>query len=116
MANILSSSVEEVLDNKPLIYPRKALIKSFALLLSSKVEEEVLQMIDLNYKSAFEFTKMIKEKYATLICSLQLSSAQRLILNHEQSLILKMQYKGVLEEAKSKRLIDIKEEKMKKKS
>ncbi len=164
-ANKLSSSVEEALDNKPLIYPRRALIKNFALPLppywmlhlpyfSAKVESwifsrlslnydvargfveaqdemerhlqflapsegarsEALSMIEGNRQSAFEFIKMIEDEYASLISSLQLSSAQRLILNHERSLIWKMQHEGVLEDAEAQKLIDVIEEKMKMKN
>ncbi len=59
---------------------------------------------------------MIEAEYASLIASLQLSSARRLILNHERSLIWKMQREGVLEEAEAQRLIQVIEEKMKVKS
>lgn len=163
-ANILSSSVEEALDNRPVIYPRKSLIKNFALPLppywmlhlpffSKKVESWIFTRLSLNYDiargfveaqdemkkhvdtlapsedmkaesrimidknryAAFEFTKMIEDEYASLIASLQLSSAQRLILNHERSLIWKMQREGVLEEAEAQKLIQVIEEKMKEK-
>lgn len=163
-ANTLSSSVEEALDNRPLIYPRKTLLKNFALPLppywmlhlpffsknvekwiftrlslnydiargfveaqdemkrhldalapSQKAKKEAEILIDKNRYTAFEFTKMIKDEYSTLISSLQLSSAQRLILNHERSLIWKMQHEGVLEDAEAQKLIQVIEEKMKKK-
>ena len=58
---------------------------------------------------------MIKDEYSSLISSLQLSSAQRLILNHERSLIWKMQHEGVLEDAEAQKLIQVIEEKMKNK-
>ena len=161
-ANTLSSSVEVALDNSPVIYPRKSLMKNFALPLppywmlhlpffskkveswiftrlslnydiargfveaqdemkkhidslapSDKIKNEASMMIDKNRYMAFEFTKMIKDEYASLIASLQLRSAQRLILNHERSLIWKMQHEGVLEDAEATKLIQVIEEKMK---
>jgi len=161
-ANALSSSVEEALDNTPLIHPRKTLLKNFSLplppywmlhlpFLSAKVHDWVFSRLSLNYdiargfvegqdemtkhldalspsdkttkeaermieanrQDAFAFIKMIEGEYASLISSLQLSSARRVILNHERSLIWKMQHEGVLEDAEAQRLIDVIEEKMK---
>ena len=161
-ANTLSSAVEEALDSKPLIFPRKALSKSFTLPLppfwmlhfpffkkqveswiftrlslnydiargfveaqnemsrhvdelahSDELKAEIEMMIEHNRHAAFSFVKLIEEEYAALISSLQLSSARRLILNHERSLIAKMQSDGVLEASEAKKLIEMIEEKMK---
>ena len=149
-ANTLSSSVEEALDNEPVIFPRPALSKSFSLPLppywvlhfpfisthaedwiftrlslnydiargfveaqeemqkhivelaySTQLQEEIREMIEKNKMAAFEFTKMIEREYSSLISSLQVSSAQRLILNHERSLIWKMQHEGILEDTEA---------------
>jgi len=164
-AKALSSSVEEALDNEPVIFPRRALSKSFSLPLppywilhfpfistqtedwiftrlslnydiargfveaqeemqkhivelaySKQLQEEIKEMIEKNKMEAFEFTKMIEKEYSSLISSLQVSSAQRLILNHERSLIWKMQHEGVLEDAEAQKLIDVIEKKMQRKN
>ena len=160
-ANTLSSSVEAALDNEPVIFPRKALTKSFSLPLppywilhfpffstqvhnwiftrlslnydiargfveaqdemqkhideladTKELKDELKLMIENNRHSAFVFTKIIEEEYSALISSLQISSARRLILNHERSLIWKMQHEGVLEDAEAQKLIDVIEKKM----
>ena len=80
---------------------------------SAQMTVKLEEMIEQNRMQAFEFIQMIEKEYASLISSLQLSSAQRLILNHERSLIWKMQHEGVLEDAEAQKLIQIIEEKMK---
>lgn len=160
--NILSASVEDALDNNPVISPRKSLDKNFSLplppgwmlrfpLCSKKVEAWIFSRLSLNYdiargfveaqhemkkhvaelapsveaketvekmivqncRAAFYFTKQIESEYTNLISDLQLTSARRLILNHERSLIWKMQHEGMLEDTEAKNLIGVIEEKMK---
>ena len=77
-----------------------------------KAKKEAERMMDANRQDAFAFIKMIEGEYTTLIASLQLSSARRVILNHERSLIWKMQHEGVLEDAEAQKLIDVIEDKM----
>jgi len=55
---------------------------------------------------AFSFIKHIDEEYPELINLLQSKSAQRLLLNHERSLIWGMKHDGVLETAEAQHLID----------
>ena len=161
-SKVLGDSVENALDNNPVIAPRDSLDANFRLPLppywmlhlpffSQKVEkwifsrlsldydiargfvdaqdemkkhiddlapsdeakEEAYRMIEQNKIAAFTFIKLIEVQYATLISDLQLSSARRLILNHERSLIWKMQHEGVLEDAEAQKLIEIIENKMK---
>jgi len=83
---------------------------------STALQDEINTMIEKNKKEAFDFTKMIEKEYSGLISSLQESSARRLILNHERSLIWKMQHEGVLEDAEAQKLIETIEEKMKQRS
>jgi NhaP-type Na+/H+ or K+/H+ antiporter len=82
---------------------------------SSDAKMEAENLIDNNRQVAFEFAKLIEIEYASSIASLQLNSAQRLILNHERSLIWKMQREGVLEDSEAQKLVEIIEEKMKQK-
>jgi len=162
-ANSLASSVEEALDNNPVIFPRRTLSKNFSLPLppywivhipffSKQAQEWIFTRLSLNYDiargfveaqdemkkhidelsysedltaqiedmieknrlCAYEFINMIEEEYSSLISSLQLSSAQRLILNHERSLIWKLHKEGVLEDAEAQKLIEAIEIKMQK--
>jgi len=85
-----------------------------ALAHSKVLEEEIQIMINKNKETAIKFTKSIEENCAEVLNSLQKSSAQRLILNHERSLIWKMKHEGILEAAEAQKLIDEIEEKMKK--
>ena len=64
------------------------------------------EMIDKNCSQAFSFTRHINLEYPELITQLQLKSARRLLLNHERSLIWKMEHDGVLEAAEAQNLID----------
>jgi len=48
----------------------------------------------------------LNEVYPELIEKLQASSAKRLLLNHERSLIWKMEHDGVLESSESQHLIE----------
>ena len=158
---ILSKSVEQALDNKPVITPRPSLEEIFNLhsppnwitsmpfmgdymnnwtfthlSLSYDVargfvtgQEEIRtqiqklqpnqaigdcieEMIDKNCSTAFVFIKHINEEYPQLITQLQYKSARRLLLNHERSLIWKMEYNGVLETAEAQHLIDTIESQM----
>jgi len=83
---------------------------------SQSLEKEIEKMIEDNKKTAFTFIKLIEETCSELITSLQYLSAQRLVLNHERSLIWKMQEEGVLENSEAQKLIEAIEEKMKKKA
>ena len=78
--------------------------------------EEIEKMIEANKTTAFDFIKMIEESCGELIASLQYSCAQRLVLNHERTLIWKMEDEGVLESSEAQKLIEAIEEKMKKRS
>lgn len=154
-AFILSRSVEQALDNQPVISPRVFLEEKFkvptppkwiqelpimgqsmekwlfsqlslnydiargfvtaqeemrlhvkALQPDQKTGEEIEAMIDKNCTQAFSFTRHINHEYPEFISQLQSKSAQRLLLNHERSLILKMEHDGVLETAEAQHLID----------
>ncbi len=154
-ATILSRSVEQALDNKPVIAPRHALEDSFKVPVPPKwiqklpvigqsmeewlithlslsydiargfvtAQEEVRshirdlqpdensgvhinEMIDRNCAQVFSFTRHINSKYSELITELQSKSARRLLLNHERSLIWKMEQEGILEAAEAQHLID----------
>ncbi len=63
-------------------------------------------MIDKNCTQAFSFTRHLNLEYPELITQLQSKSARRLLLNHERSLIWKMEHEGVLETAEAQHLID----------
>lgn len=152
---ILSRSIEQALDNNPVIAPRHSLDDSFkvpeppkwlqelpvmghsmndwlftrlslsydiargfvaaqeemrshikALQPDKKIGNRVEAMIDKNCSQAFSFTRHISQKYPELINQLQSKSARRLLLNHERSLIWKMEHDGVLEAAEAQHLID----------
>jgi len=154
-AFILSRSVEQALDNQPIISPRVFLEEKFTVptppkwiqempIMGTSMEkwlftqlslnydiargfvtaqeemrvhikalqpdqttgDEVEAMIDRNCTRAFSFTSHINHEYPELISQLQSKSAQRLLLNHERSLILKMEHDGVLETAEAQHLID----------
>ena len=68
--------------------------------------ERVRAMVAANRALAFSFTQHVNEKYPELITQLQSISARRLLLNHERTLIWKMQHDGVLESAEAQLLID----------
>jgi NhaP-type Na+/H+ or K+/H+ antiporter len=68
--------------------------------------EQIEAMIDLNCVQAFTFIRHVNESYPDLIATLQSKSARRLLLNHERSLIWKMEHDGVLETAEAQHLID----------
>ena len=151
----LASSVEQALDNNPVIAPRDALESSLSIptppawmerlpVMGKSMQDwlfshlslnydiargfveaqEVMRMhieqlqpnaetgravdamIDQNCAQAFAFTRHISEQYPQLISSLQLLSAQRVMLNHERSLIWKLHHEGVLEDAEAQHLID----------
>jgi hypothetical protein len=157
----LSRSVEQALDNKPLIAPRNELNDIFTVpvppewlrrmpMMGYSVDEWIFSrlslgydvargfveaqeemrrhirplapspetaawvesMIDLNCTQAFNFTRHVSEHYPALVTSLQTRSAKRLLLNHERSLIWKMEHEGVLEDAEAHHLIDRIEEQM----
>ena len=152
---ILSNSVEQALDNQPLITPRPSLEEVFKLhyppkwlskipfmgysmdnwvfshlslsydiargfvtaqeqirvhiqkLQPDKITgDKVEEMVDKNCAIAFIFIKHVNEKYPELITELQSKSAKRLLLNHERSLIWKMEHDGVLETAEAQHFID----------
>lgn len=63
-------------------------------------------MIDKNCAQAFSFTRHINNEFPKLITQLQSKSARRLLLNHERSLIWKMEHDGILEAAEAQHLID----------
>lgn len=73
---------------------------------SSETAKWVEAMIDLNCTQAFNFTRHVSEHYPALVSSLQTRSAKRLLLNHERSLVWKLEHDGVLEEAEAHHLID----------
>jgi len=153
--SVLSRSVEQALDNNPVITPRASLEESFKIpappkwlqklpLIGSSMEEwlfshlslnydiargfvtaqeemrnhiKALQpdektgeqieiMIDKNCAHAFSFTRYINHEYHEIITQLQSKSARRLLLNHERSLIWKMEHDGILEAAEAQHLID----------
>ena len=63
-------------------------------------------MIDQNCAMAFAFTGYINREYPDLVAQLQYKSATRLLLNHERSLIWRMEHDGVLEPTEARHLID----------
>lgn len=73
---------------------------------------DIEDMIDKNCSQAFTFTRHISNEFPKLITQLQSKSARRLLLNHERSLIWKMEHDGVLEAAEAQHLIDIIETQM----
>lgn len=81
---------------------------------SEDMKAYVLECLEQNRHAAFNFIRMIEAEYASLISSLQLASARRLILNHERSLIWKMHHEGVIEDSEAERLVSMVEDKMKK--
>ena len=154
-AFVLSRSVEQALDNNPVIAPRHSLDDSLnvpsppkwlqtipimgnsmeewlftrlslsydiargfvmaqeemrehikALQPDRETGESIEAMIDKNCTQAFSFTHYINREYPELIARLQSKSARRLLLNHERSLIWKMEHDGVLETAEAQHLID----------
>lgn len=74
--------------------------------------QRIEAMIDRNCTEAFSFIRHISEKYPLLIEQLQSRSARRMLLNHQRSLIWKMQHEGILEEAEAQHLIDTVENKL----
>ncbi|MCU7834312.1 MAG: sodium:proton antiporter [gamma proteobacterium symbiont of Taylorina sp.] len=153
--SVLSRSVEQALDNNPVITPRDSLEESFKVptppkwlqslpVIGSSMEEwlfthlslnydiargfvtaqeemrnhikdlqpdaktgdRIEMMIDKNCAQAFSFTRYINNEYHDLISNLQSKSARRLLLNHERSLIWKMEHDGILETAEAQHLID----------
>ena len=151
----LSRSVENSLDNNPVIAPRGSLEESFksptrpkwlreipvigrsmddwlftrlslgydiargfvsaqeemrdhikALQPDEQAGDRVEAMIDQNCTMAFAFTRYINHEYPELVAQLQSKSARRLLLNHERSLVWKMEHEGVLEAAEAQLLID----------
>ena len=68
--------------------------------------DRIEAMIDHNCSQAFAFAHHINREYPELISQLQSKSARRLLLNHERSLIWKMEHEGVLETAEAQHLID----------
>ena len=68
--------------------------------------DRVQAMIDQNCAMAFAFNRYIYGEYPELVAQLQSKSARRLLLNHERSLIWKMEHDGVLETAEAQHLID----------
>jgi len=73
---------------------------------SETTAEFVEEMVNKNVSKAFAFTQELNEMYPELIEKLQASSAKRLLLNHERSLIWKMEHDGVLESSESQHLIE----------
>lgn len=71
-----------------------------------KVGANIEAMIDKNCSWAFSFIGHINSEYPKLIAQLQSKSARRLLLNHERSLIWKMEHDGILETAEAQHLID----------
>lgn len=68
--------------------------------------DRVAAMIDQNCATAFAFTRHLNQEYPEFVAELQSKAARRLLLNHERSLIWKMQHEGVLETAEAQHLID----------
>lgn len=79
---------------------------------NAKTGNDIEDMIDKNCSQAFTFTRHISNEFPKLITQLQSKSARRLLLNHERSLIWKMEHDGVLEAAEAQHLIDIIETQM----
>ena len=152
---ILSHSVEQALDNRPIITPRPSLEELFKLhsppkwighipFMGESVDNWVFTHLSLSYDIArgfitaqekirlhvkklqpsqatgdlieaminkncsmtFAYIKHVNDNYPELITQLQFKSARRLLLNHERSLIWKMEHDGVLENAEAQHLID----------
>ena len=152
---ILSRSVEEALDNTPIITPRPSLEDVFKLsdppkwidnvpFMGEQMDNWVFTHLSLSYDIArgfitaqekirlhvkklqpsqqagdliedminkncsmtLSYIQHVNETYPELISQLQLKSVRRLLLNHERSLIWKMEHDGVLENAEAQHLID----------
>ncbi len=162
-ALVLSRSVEQALDNAPVIFPRDSLESVFKvptppkwlqqlpvggpsmeewlftnlslsydiargfvtaqLEMSAHIEalqpdestgKNIEEMINKNCAWVYSFTRHLKKEYPDFISQLQSMSARRLLLNHERSLIWKMEHDGVLENAEAQHLIDQIEQHMQK--
>ncbi len=154
-AFILSRSIENALDNNPVIAPRHTLDDIFkvptpptwlhkfpvmgysmdewlfthlslsydiargfvnaqeemrhhikALQPDEQTGNDIAEMIDENCSRAFNFTRHINNEFPKWITKLQSKSVRRLLLNHERSLIWKMEHDGILESAEAQHLID----------
>ena len=68
--------------------------------------DRIEEMVDKNCSVAFAYIRHINEAYPELMTQLQSKSARRLLLNHERSLIWKMEHNGILESAEAQHLID----------
>jgi len=79
---------------------------------SDEAKAQVEGMIEQNKSEVAIFIKHLGREYASLVESLQDGSARRLLLNHERSLIWKMEHDGVLEEAEAHHLIELVEQQM----
>jgi hypothetical protein len=79
---------------------------------SQESGDKVRDMIDKNRSMTFAYIRHIAKEYPDLITQLQSKSANRLLLNHERSLIWQMEHEGVLEDAEAQHLIDNIEAKM----
>ena len=77
-----------------------------------KSGHHIESMIEQNCARAFRFTRHLTHEYPEFITRLQSRSARRLLLNHERSLIWKMEHDGVLENAEAQHLVDDIEKKM----
>jgi NhaP-type Na+/H+ or K+/H+ antiporter len=66
----------------------------------------VEEMLDRNCLQAHTFSRRVSDHYPELLTTLQIRSAKRLLLNHERSLIWKMEHEGVLETAEAQHLIN----------
>ena len=67
---------------------------------------DIAEMIDENCSRAFNFTRHINNEFPKWITKLQSKSVRLLLLNHERSLIWKMEHDGILESAEAQHLID----------
>lgn len=79
---------------------------------SENAKDRVNSMIKQNILDAMAFTETLNLRYEKLVLKLQLASARRLLLNHERSLVWKMEEEGVLEEAEAQILIERLEKQM----
>ncbi len=73
---------------------------------SDAIAKIVEDMVDKNCSKAFAFTNEVHKIHPQLTTKLQALSAKRLLLNHERSLIWKMEHDGVLESSEAQHLID----------
>ncbi|QSZ40643.1 hypothetical protein GJV85_00420 [Sulfurimonas aquatica] len=73
---------------------------------NEKSAKHARELIEQNRSKALAFTRVVCKEHPELITILQKNSAQRLLINHERSLVWEMEHDGVLEIAEAQHLIE----------